>query len=75
MIDPVVTESSPLVDQQIKPRPGFDHELAQAAASVILRNGWMDATFVSEKTDEFETYRRHIESVDVEERALLRKVS
>ena len=70
LIDPVVTESSPLVDQQIKPRPGFDHELAQAAASVILRNGWMDATFVSEKTDEFETYRRHIESVDVEERAL-----
>ena len=69
LIDPVVTETSPLVDQQIKPRPGSDHEIAQAVAAVILKNGWMDETFVSGNTDEFETYRRHIESVEVEERA------
>ncbi len=75
LVDPVVSETSPLVDQQIQPRPGFDHELAQAVASVILKNGWMDETFVSEHTNEFETYRRHIESVDVEERALRADVS
>ena len=66
LVDPVVTEISPLVDQQIKPRPGSDHELAQAVAAVILKQGWMDESFVSENTDEFETYRRHIESVEVE---------
>ena len=69
LVDPVVTETSPIVDQQIKPRPGSDHELAQAVAAVILKQGWMDESFVSEHTDEFETYRRHIESVAVDERA------
>jgi anaerobic selenocysteine-containing dehydrogenase len=68
-VDPVVTESSPLADRQIKPRPGSDHELAQAVASVILGKGWTDARFVSDYTDQLEPYRREVESVPIEERA------
>ena len=69
LVDPVVTESTPLADQQIQPRPGSDDDLAQAVAGIILNEGWMDNDFVSNHGEGFEAYRRGVISVDVEERA------
>ncbi len=69
LVDPVVTESTVLADVQIKPRPGFDHELAQAVASVILTEGWADEGFISDHTEGFEAYRKEVTSVQVAERA------
>ena len=69
LVDPVVTESSALANLQIKPRPGTDHDLAQAVARVVLDKGWMDDDFVSGHAEGFAAYRQGVISVDVEERA------
>jgi anaerobic selenocysteine-containing dehydrogenase len=69
LIDPVTTESATLADVHIKPRPGSDHELAQAVAGVLLRERWTEPRFVSEHTEGFDSYREEVASIGIEERA------
>ncbi|MFQ5790841.1 MAG: molybdopterin-dependent oxidoreductase [Acidobacteriota bacterium] len=75
LVDPVVTETSALADRQVKPRPGSDHELAQAVAALIVREEWVDRRFVTHHTEGFQSYRQELESVPLEERARRADVS
>lgn len=48
LINPMPSESAPLADWTVLPKPGSDAALALGLAGEIIRNGWHDARFLSD---------------------------
>ncbi len=74
LVDPVASETLPLCDRHIQPRPGADLHLALAAARCVLDNGWQDEAFITERAEGFEHFRDIVMARSVEEHAALADV-
>jgi anaerobic selenocysteine-containing dehydrogenase len=70
VVDPRETETTRQADDHLKVRPGADAYLLLAiAASIAGSEGLTDASFVAEKTRDFEALREALADVDVDEMA------
>lgn len=67
LIDPVASESRPLADLHIRPRPGSDAYLALATAKRILALGREDRDFIDNCSEGFEGFRRILDGFSAEE--------
>lgn len=64
----------PLVDHAslfLQPKPGTDIYVFLAMAHVILREGWADTAFIAERTENFDEFRRAVESYTPEMASLM----
>ena len=69
-IDPRETETTRQADRHVRVKPGADaFLLLGVAATLVSGEGLVDAEFVARRTRDFETLRRALEAVDVEEMA------
>ncbi len=66
-LNPVPTRSERFVDRAFRVRPDGDGYLALAMAKVLLREGWVDWTFVERHSEGFEAYRALLDRYDLEE--------
>jgi len=67
LIDPVKTETANFVDKYIQVKPGSDIYLALAIAKAILENGWEDKKFISERSSNFEDFKRILNNWTIED--------
>ncbi len=58
LINPMPSESAPLADRIVLPRPGSDAALALGMAGEIIRNGWHDARFLEQKCEGSESFMK-----------------
>ena len=56
LINPMPSESAPLADKLVLPKPGSDAALALGLAGEIIRNGWHDARFLEESCEGAERF-------------------
>lgn len=64
----------PLVDHAslfLQPKPGTDIYVFLAMAHVILREGWADAAFIAERTENFDEFTRAVEGYTPELASLM----
>ncbi|WJK32614.1 molybdopterin oxidoreductase family protein [Solwaraspora sp. WMMA2065] len=57
VIDPRRTATARLADLHLQPTPGTDLAVANALLHVAVREGWVDHTYVAERTTGFDTVR------------------
>ncbi|WP_432823446.1 molybdopterin-containing oxidoreductase family protein, partial [Trichloromonas sp.] len=67
LIDPVASESRPLADLHIQPKPGSDAWLAMAAAKLILRQGKEDRDFIADCSEGFTGYQQILDGFSLDE--------
>ncbi len=56
LINPMPSESAPLADRLVLPKPGSDGALALGMAGEIIRNGWHDVRFLADKCEGSERF-------------------
>lgn len=66
VIDPRETGTSRLADLHIKIKPGTDAVFVNGLLKVIFDEGYIDETFVKERTKGFEELKNHIAQIDLE---------
>lgn len=64
VIDPRRTRTAKQADWHIAPRPGTDGALALGVAHVIMREGWLDKTWLAEHTVGWEAFRERVKEFD-----------
>lgn len=69
-IDPVKTRTAWSSDIYYQPKPGTDSYLAMAMAKIILKEGWEDPEFIENHSENFEQYKKILDSYALEELAL-----
>ncbi|SEN69667.1 assimilatory nitrate reductase catalytic subunit NasC [Lihuaxuella thermophila] len=65
-IDPRETATTQLADLHLKIKPGMDAALVNGLLKVILEEGYVDQTFVEERTKGFKELEEHLSSVDLD---------
>lgn len=60
VVDPRVTATARLADLHLQPLPGTDLAVANALLHIALIEGWIDQTYVAERTTGFEVVRRSV---------------
>ena len=71
LIDPLRTASSTIADQHISIKPGTDGALALCLANIIIRNGWADSEFTTNKAVGFAQYEEAVEKCSPEAAAAI----
>ncbi len=70
VVDPRETETTRQAERHVRVAPGTDAWfLLGVVASVVSSEGLVDASFVSERTRDFETLREALSAVDIDEMA------
>ncbi len=67
LIDPVSSESRPLADLFIQPKPGSDAFLAMATAKLILQQEREDRTFLDQHSEGFDKYQQILDGFSMPE--------
>ncbi|NRD77869.1 molybdopterin-dependent oxidoreductase [Bacillus sp. BRMEA1] len=67
VIDPRETPTSKLADLHIKVKPGMDANLVNGMLKVMLEKGYVDRSFVMERTNGFEDLQEFLQSIDLQE--------
>ncbi|MEU7651224.1 molybdopterin oxidoreductase family protein [Micromonospora taraxaci] len=60
VVDPRVTATARQADLHLQPLPGTDLAVANALLHIALTEGWVDRTYVAERTSGFEAVRRTV---------------
>jgi assimilatory nitrate reductase catalytic subunit len=60
VIDPRTTETAAAATQHLAIKPKSDLVLLYAVANVLMRNGWVDESFVAAHTDGFDEMAAHV---------------
>lgn len=58
VIDPRAIELAQIADVHLKIRPGTNVPILHAIANELVRQGLVDLTYIDERTDDFEAFRR-----------------
>lgn len=70
VLDPRETETTRSADRHVRVKPGSDvYFLLGMAAAIVSSEGLVDARFVAEHTVDFETVRKALAEVDIDEMA------
>ncbi|TFH02250.1 MAG: hypothetical protein E4H13_02685, partial [Calditrichales bacterium] len=64
VIDPRRTESAERASLFVQPRPGTDGALALAIAHLLVKNDWIDHSFISKNVYGFDRFREHLTRYD-----------
>ncbi|QNU29371.1 nitrate reductase [Geobacillus sp. 46C-IIa] len=67
VVDPRETRTAELADLHLRIKPGTDAALADGLAKVLLEEGYVNETFVRERTAGFAEWNQHIATVDIDE--------
>ncbi|MDQ0257578.1 anaerobic selenocysteine-containing dehydrogenase [Evansella vedderi] len=67
VIDPMKNQTAKLADNYISIQPGSDGLLAAGVIKVILANHWEDSYFLDNHTYGFETLKKTLDSISLEE--------
>ena len=70
-VDPRENDTTEAADIHLPVTPGYDIPVLNAMAKVIVEEGFVDEEFCAERVDGLETFREHLEGVDVEENAAM----
>ncbi len=73
--DPRKNQIADFADLYVRHKPGTDVALLNAMMKVILDEGLEDKTFIDEKTEEFDIFRKNIETISLEESSRICGVS
>ncbi len=60
VVDPRKTQSAAQADLHIQLNPGTDIVLYNAIGRILIERGWIDADFIKNSTDGFETYQTKV---------------
>ncbi|TQJ25129.1 assimilatory nitrate reductase (NADH) alpha subunit apoprotein [Micromonospora sp. A202] len=60
VVDPRVTATARQADLHLQPLPGTDLAVANALLHIALTEGWVDRSYVAERTTAFEAVRRSV---------------
>ncbi len=66
VVDPRRTETAMAADRHYAIHPKTDMILLSGVARILVRNGWIDETFVREHTTGFEEWKAHLEGFPIE---------
>lgn len=69
VVDPRKTQSCSLADLHLQITPGTDIYVYHAIARILIENGALDETFISQHTEHFEKYRDSVFKITVKEAA------
>jgi anaerobic selenocysteine-containing dehydrogenase len=75
LIDPLATDMTKFSDIHIKPSPGMDAYLVLAIAKMILESGKFDKAFTEKHCDNFEGFKKLVDSHSMRELSRLSGVS
>nr|WP_269430065.1 FAD-dependent oxidoreductase [Geobacillus kaustophilus] len=67
VVDPLETKTAALADLHLPLKPGTDVALAIGIGKVLLKEGYIDETFVRERTVGFAEWKQQMEAVDMDE--------
>jgi assimilatory nitrate reductase catalytic subunit len=67
VIDPRETATAKLADLHLKVKPGMDAALVNGLLKVIIEEGYMDPSFMKQRTKGFEQVRDHVAKIQLEE--------
>ena len=68
-VDPRANDTTDAADIHVPVTPGYDIPVLNAMAAVILEEGLVDESFCAERVEGLDTFRVHLDGVDVEENA------
>ncbi|MFA9559727.1 molybdopterin oxidoreductase family protein [Evansella sp. AB-rgal1] len=71
VIDPRVTGTSKLADLHLQVKPGMDSSVANGMLKVIYEKGLINKEFIENRTNDFETVKHDLDSIDLEKMAAL----
>ncbi|WP_017812765.1 molybdopterin oxidoreductase family protein [Paenibacillus shenyangensis] len=71
VIDPRKTATAAIADLHLQIRPGTDAMLALALLNIIIENGWIDASFIHNRTNGYDELTSLLDGIDTEEVAEL----
>jgi assimilatory nitrate reductase catalytic subunit len=66
VIDPRKTPTADMADLHLKVKPGMDAALANAMLKVLIEEGYVDESFLKERTTGFKEVKHHVEALDLE---------
>jgi assimilatory nitrate reductase catalytic subunit len=75
VIDPRDTATAELADLHLKVKPGMDAALVNAMLKVLLEEGYVDDSFVENRTTGFGEVKKHVEELVLEDLANVTGVS
>lgn len=64
VIDPRKTETAVAATQHLAIRPKSDLVLLYGIAHILIRNGWIDQSYIDEHTNGFEGFAQHVQAFD-----------
>jgi assimilatory nitrate reductase catalytic subunit len=74
-IDPRETATTKMADLHLKVSPGMDASLVNGLLKVIVEEGYVDHTFIENRTKGFDELKAHLETIDLNEIEALTGVS
>ncbi|CCC39134.1 molybdopterin oxidoreductase family protein [Haloquadratum walsbyi] len=66
-IDPVGNETTRLADIHLAPRPGYDAAVFDLLSTIIVEQGGIDETFLSERTRNAERFQQSLMTLDADD--------
>ncbi|OXM86841.1 assimilatory nitrate reductase catalytic subunit NasC [Paenibacillus rigui] len=75
VIDPRETATCSIADLHLKVKPGYDAALVNGMLKVILEEGYVDESFVRERTNGFDELAEHLKRISLSEVAALTGIS
>eukprot|EP00112_Aurelia_sp_Birch-Aquarium-sp1_P002625 Seg12921.2 transcript_id=Seg12921.2/GoldUCD/mRNA.D3Y31 product="Nitrate reductase" protein_id=Seg12921.2/GoldUCD/D3Y31 len=75
VVDPRTTETAIASTQHYPILPKSDLVFFYGIAHILIKNGWIDETYISNHTDEFDAFAEHVEKYNPEHVAELTKIS
>lgn len=66
VIDPRDTATADLADLHLKVKPGKDVALSSAMIKVLVEEGYVDSSFVQQRTTGFHEVKQYVESLDLD---------
>ncbi|MBB6446583.1 assimilatory nitrate reductase catalytic subunit NasC [Bacillus benzoevorans] len=67
VVDPRDTATAEMADLHLKVKPGTDVALASAMLKILLEEGYVDHSFVRERTTGFAEVKKHVAALDFDE--------
>ncbi|UOF89822.1 nitrate reductase [Fodinisporobacter ferrooxydans] len=74
-IDPRETATTKIADLHLKIKPGMDAALVNGLLKVIFEEGYVDQTFIADRTKGFEALQEHISTIELEHIAEITGIS